>query len=363
MNIFVDKSYRTGLGTGFYDRLKELDLLDRLTRDYRIIVVYGPRNAGKSELVRYWIKKRAEGRAIALQADLMGTRSAIGDIMDWLVAPNEALKRELARVLQDLAPAHINIVSLFHALYMVLRRYLEETVLFIDEYHMLPGYREASYRAVLGDLEALAHYIAKKRPQLKLVVTVSEGFMATSEALARLHGYATSFTAVEPLGTSHFHALYQEYAEKRGCRIGFNLAYRVIGGSPGYLPELCRGSKMVIELVETSKTVLENALTEVRRRLQVEHDEKTDPYQVIELAYTTLSGTPINPLQQPLEHTVGQILALHNIAYPIYGGTHIVYRPQLPIYYHLLRDAVEDRIPTILQVNVDRLLHRLEETL
>jgi polynucleotide 5'-kinase involved in rRNA processing len=52
--ISVDERYRTGLGTAFYDRLEELEALPRLVNGFRIAVIYGPCNAGKSELARYW---------------------------------------------------------------------------------------------------------------------------------------------------------------------------------------------------------------------------------------------------------------------------------------------------------------------
>ncbi len=44
--VYVDRSYRTMLGTAFYDRLT---------------IVYGPRNVGKSELARYFLSRRYRG--------------------------------------------------------------------------------------------------------------------------------------------------------------------------------------------------------------------------------------------------------------------------------------------------------------
>ena len=54
-----DTEYRTALGVAFYDRGAELERLAELLRLRRTLVVYGPRNVGKSELARYFLLKRA----------------------------------------------------------------------------------------------------------------------------------------------------------------------------------------------------------------------------------------------------------------------------------------------------------------
>ena len=67
-NIFVDAAYRTGLGTGFYDRVDELDEMASSLRGYRSVVVYGPRGVGKSELTRYYLARRHVGGAVVVDA-------------------------------------------------------------------------------------------------------------------------------------------------------------------------------------------------------------------------------------------------------------------------------------------------------
>ena len=64
MGIFVDKGYVTGLGTPFFDRRAEVELLGRTIRERNVAVVYGPRNVGKSELVRYWGRRQAGARLL-----------------------------------------------------------------------------------------------------------------------------------------------------------------------------------------------------------------------------------------------------------------------------------------------------------
>ncbi|NOZ88585.1 MAG: hypothetical protein GXO15_01525, partial [Crenarchaeota archaeon] len=70
--LYVDEGYRTGLGVSFYDRLRELEALEEALRAARLIIVYGPRNVGKSELVRYWARRRRGGgrSVLAVRGDL-----------------------------------------------------------------------------------------------------------------------------------------------------------------------------------------------------------------------------------------------------------------------------------------------------
>jgi len=94
-------------------------------------------------------------------------------------------------------------------------------LVFIDEFHLL--FREG-FREALAELEALAGFLAKNsEEQLRLVVTVSEGFFATTSAMSRLGGYSTGYMMVEPMDMNSFRALYEEYRARHGCSIGFNL--------------------------------------------------------------------------------------------------------------------------------------------
>jgi len=58
----VGRSYRTALGTAFYDRSEELALLGRAIETHRLVVIYRPLNVGKSELARYLLSRLREAR-------------------------------------------------------------------------------------------------------------------------------------------------------------------------------------------------------------------------------------------------------------------------------------------------------------
>ncbi len=117
MEVFVDSGYRTGLGTGFYDRVGEVSRLDKLVRSYRLVIVYGPRNAGKSELVRYWARKRAKIRVVALQADRLRAARALGGLEGLLEAPEERVKEAILSELSRRAGERLSLLSLAYAIY------------------------------------------------------------------------------------------------------------------------------------------------------------------------------------------------------------------------------------------------------
>ncbi len=52
--------YRTCSGTRFYDRREEVDKLSSWIRSGCYVVVWGPRNVGKSEMLRYvaWLLEK-----------------------------------------------------------------------------------------------------------------------------------------------------------------------------------------------------------------------------------------------------------------------------------------------------------------
>jgi hypothetical protein len=44
---------------------------------------------------------------------------------------------------------------------------------------------------------------------------------------------------VEHMDSQHFEALYSEYRKRYGCDLQFETIYRLFGGLPGQLAELC----------------------------------------------------------------------------------------------------------------------------
>lgn len=366
MEVFVDPGYRTGLGTGFYDRVSELSTLERLVGGYKLVIIYGPRNAGKSELVWYWARRRAGVRLVAFRADRIRSSKTLEGLERLLEAPEERVKDAIISELRRRATEHLNLLSIAYTIYDALLPLGGETVIFIDELHMLPDYAAGARSRrgeVLADLEALAHWLAKNpRGYPRVVLTVSEGFVAGGEVLARLHGYSTKLMLVEGLDPKHYSALYNEYRGARGCSVDYKVVYGVAGGAPGYLPQLCLGENFVVDFIEESKATLEASLEDVRERLLLEgrgYVEDLKLPHLMKLALRLAGGEAVKPLKEPLLYRVGLLLTEHNIVYPSYEGSHIRFKPQLPLYRVLLEVAVERGYESILEVEARDALERL----
>ena len=368
MGLIVDDGYRTSLGTPFYDRREELERLDTLIHAYKLVIVYGPRNVGKSELMRYWGKRRARQRVITFQADLVRAGGMVEGLDKLLLAPEERVKRMIISELKRYAAERLNLLSLALMIYDAVQAVGGETVLFLDEYHMLPGYSRAPgqsrYDEALRDLEALAHRLAKTEDErLRVVLTVSEGFIATGEAFTRLHGYRTSFMLVEEMDEEHYSALYEHYKRSRGCHVDYHLIRGLAGATPGYLAELCRGADAVAGFIEASKIVLENGLSALRNDLLAgpwrDEARNLEPRRLIRLAREVVCGATVKPVEEPVLYTIGQLLTTRNITYPSYGEAQVVFKPQIPLYCRLLEIAVEKNVPSILGIKVSEVLERV----
>ena len=316
-NVLVDSKYRTGLGVAFYDRESELDGLEKRLAAYRTLVVYGGRGVGKSELVRYYLARRRGGRVAVVDARERRVRELV---------PGKPSGERLLRGLMEALGVP---TSLLDVVLEVSRAVAGVELVFVDEFHLL--YR--SLEEALAGLEAVAGYLAKRVEGLpRLLVTVSEGFMATVDAMARLQGYSTGFMLVEPLPLEAFTMLYREYSGRYGCRLGYKLVLGLAGTSPGYLPELCdiEEGEMLIEWVRVRQAQLSHAMYRASVELGVPVRE------ALRAAVRLLEGArPGNPG----EHLLGQLLVRENVAYPCMGLQR--YQPQLPLYQVTMRIAAE----------------------
>ena len=341
MPLFVDREYRTGLGTGFYDRVEGLALLEKLLDNFRVVIVYGPRGVGKSELVRYWLHKVGQGRSVAvvhLDARRLGGRETVEILEAW--APGFDAKSLLEKLLEALGE-YVPLIRIVPRVFETISRLIGASkstriILFIDEFHMLP--RPPTYTAP-DDLEALAGLLVKEErySKMSVVLTVSEGFAATDYALSKLRGYSTAWMLVEHLDEAHFRSLYNEYREARGCRLDAEAVLRLVGGTPGALPELCGFDKSsVVEMwIPVRINEVEMGLSGVRKTLcqSTSADCSITPHKLICMAYE-LIHSEVKPLEEPLLHELGQALTRFNIVYPVYprGRGGIRYKPCYPVY-------------------------------
>jgi hypothetical protein len=352
VKLFVDRGYRTGLGTAFYDRSRELGELAELIEAYRLLVVYGPRNAGKSELVRYYLR-RHRARSIIVDARRLRAGDVLGfSGVELLVEPRELVMEAVNMLLSKVDRIGFAglVLGLAERLESIIRSF-GKLIMVIDEFHELPRYagERGRYTVAMEDLRSVAALLSKgggRLERIKLVVTVSEGFAPSPRAMQLLEGYSAAWMLVEPMDAAHFTMLYREYSGRIGCKVSLGEILGLAGPLPGYLADLCsidRGQLTV--RIRRWQHMLEEALVAIKQKLAT-----STPGEAIRAAYTTLER-PVKPLAEPQAYRAGEILVEHNIAYPKYVGGGVEFRPQLNIYRVLLRLAAERNLESILDID------------
>ncbi len=134
--------------------------------------------------------------------------------------------------------------------------------------------------------------------------------------------------------------------------------------APGYLPELCRGWEAVENLINVSKNLLEDSLVRLRENLTLEHRGAPATgigrREVMDMVLRVVSGVKLLPLEEPLLYKIGQMLTDYNIVYPKYNGNNIEYRPQLPLYCHLLEIVIGEKASSILEIESNEIVRKVQ---
>ncbi len=337
--------YTTALGTRFYDREWELGKLAEALEEYRTLVVYGPRNVGKSELLRYFLRVYAPGRLGSLAVVAVDARERAAETLGLGGWAREAV-RLASRIIAEALGAPGSLPRLVERLASLLARLrASKTIIYIDEYHLL--YHDRA-RALL-ELESVAGFLAKRgREDVNLVLTVSEGFAATREARRRLLGYSAGFLLVEGLDRDPMGRLFEEYSRIHGCRLGFRRYWSVYGGAPGYLVEACKldwGRLLAEKLPETLYHAVDAALEELAAALGVGRRALIE--RVAGLFEKLYEGVA----PEAGETGLAERLVEYNVLYPCWGrldGRYTrLYLPQLPVYAAAVAAAAERGLDSV----------------
>ncbi len=315
-----DCGWRTGLGTCFYNRVVEAERLSRVVGEGWTVLVVGPRNVGKSELVRYALARRMGVRPVVVDARALVVK---GGVESALREAGGLDARDLLKVLVEVAAGRLGLGGLVEKVAELYRRSRATPYLVVDE---------VQYLADVMVLEALAKMVAfyPEYRGVRLVLTSSEGVFMKRGVLARLTGYRVYMLFVDEMPGDDFAALYEEYCRLHGCRVGLGEYERLVGRLPGYLPEVAHlDEDAVREWVDARRAVLEDALYRLLpERLGVGAGE------ALELAYRLLvEGVEA---REPRLVAAAEVLVEANIAYPV--GYTRRYKPQLRVYAELLRE-------------------------
>jgi len=361
--VFVDKSWRTSLGVAFYDRDSEIEeILKSIDYGRGTTLVLGPRNVGKSELIKYVVSKFLPNDVSAVIIDFRMLRAS--EVMDSITLKAEDVVKEFFKLLTSSlkVPDVSNFVlKLFKELPKLLRRLRSKyLVLVLDEYHLMSD----SLCHALTVLESLAKVVTfyEGYEKLRLVVSDSEGWFTTQDALRKLLGYSVITTYVEPLPYEVMKELYTEFSRRFNTVLPFKTIFKLIGGCPGYVVEVYRftrqyGINKGLDLwISSYLSNLSTALSNTRRQLGLNEME------TIKHAYRLLSGKVKDDeiYSNPKNLEMIKILTEYNIAYVKYGKE---VKPQLPIYVTALEMALDVGSTDILTTVRDELFTRLNITL
>ena len=319
-----DCGWRTLLGTCFYDRVSEASALEKLVETGWSVLVTGPRNSGKSELVRYVVKRRVRGKAVWVDAGRLASDERFGDAV-------EAIGFDIRSLISQLAEATAEHLGLgrFYRLALRLADALRDRIyLVIDEVHLLAG---------VGALEAIAKQAMLSR-RVAFIATSSEGYMMESSLVSRLSGYRVDFLTVAEMDEESFSQLYSEYCSRSPCRVGFEVVEALAGRLPGYIGELADADR------ETIKRWVSRRAEMLDAALLAAAEATPRGYRgALETAYRILvEGVKV---EQPEEHRIAEVLVRYNIAYPVELPR--LYRPQLNVYALLLRVMLEEGLEAL----------------
>jgi len=228
----VDDNYKTYSNTRFYNRKWEMNFLLNRVMNFSFIILYGPRNIGKSELLRFlsfilkdsgWfiyyvdVREYLSRRQLTIYPETIDHTVFLQSVLDIVGLPDRVL---------DLFEAGYR--------YAVERRACGVLWAF-DEPHYLPNARpflEALVKRVL--------YSFHDRP-LSVIISVSDGWFIVSDAMVSLLEYGAETLFVDELDPGSFRGLYSELSMVRKVVLDIDpdiLYSRYVGGNPGYLVEL-----------------------------------------------------------------------------------------------------------------------------
>ena len=313
MGVWKDCGWMTRLGTCFYNRKAEAERLARLSQRFPTVLLAGPRNVGKSELATYTLVRVMKVNPLIIDARRGVAKSLVGDRL-------EPLEKRVAQAILRVLAEKAGLAPLIDAIRSAYEHIRFDRYVLVDEVHLVA-------RDAVRELEAVAKML-RFYPEYRgwrLIVTTSEGVLLSARIADRLDGYGARVVIVEPLGEEDARALYEEYVGTHGCRVEFHAYWGLVGGLPGYLPDLCSMAEAeLLDWIERRATLLVQAVLEAAEAAGLEARQACmDAYELL---------VEKRPIRKPSDPSLARTLTRRNIAYP--KGLQL--QPQLNVYRAIL---------------------------
>jgi hypothetical protein len=364
--------YITRLGTCFHDRVAELDILRRaVAEDYfSLLIIYGPKRAGKSELLRYFFSMLLGriGHVYALYINVKDWRgeTALKDIEVDVFGASEEIASYISERLRELPePA----LSTFTPIVQAARRFIgilikeyrigasDRIYVVADEFHRMRGY--TSLRDRLEDLEAIASSIQDNRfysnstwSRVRAIVAVSDGYIFARDEEGktlwqRLMGYGADYLFVGEMDPDSFSKTLEDYCSSKGyrgdrCQELGEMVISIAGRLPGWIPDIDHYIKSGLLVAKVRENVREfrGALRDIASKHNKDLRELAKKLYEAFTSNEDFSDLDIDP-------SLADDIISMNIAYrcpeQIYGLLGRTLRPQIRLYGVAAKLIAENR--------------------
>ncbi len=314
--MFIDCSYRCRSGTCFYDRVSETKWIIDRVKHGAYILVWGPRNVGKSELLRYVSWRLGRDGFLVIYIDCREHLSR-----DFISVYGFRGSSEVFREVMELLGLN-RFSKALDLLYDVVRRVLVRGVVWVfDEVHWLRGYE--------GLLEVFAKktiYSFYEKP-LSTIVSSSEGWFILGRVARSIRDYGARDLLVEPLDKEVFMEYINSVLEIRGVELSLSpeeIYNEYTGGNPGYFLELLSFNSLEEWISHTRKLFIEkidNASVELGITAR----------DILEVVVKTPFKIKALGVERTLKRIIDKLMEYNILYYKLEDHMYSV-KAQLPVY-------------------------------
>ncbi len=321
--MFIDREYRTLANVPFIDRVREYEWIRERIGKSSFIILWGPRNIGKSELLRYSSWRLSREGYIVYYIDFR--REALSELLRvYGVDLESRLLNELYGLLRD-----SRFIRLVEVGYNVLKSVWAKGVVYVFDEIQCVGSRMYFLESLIKQVLYAYH----EKP-LSVIISSSEGWFVANRLSWSLRDYGAYSLLLDEMDLEHTILFTREVCRVRSTRLSYDvktLYDKYTGGNPGYILELLS----ISDLSEWVKRKREELIELVN---DVVIEEGIDRGKI----YCFIASLPVRiDLVKASREQLELLKALlkHNIVYYRHGVETIV-KPQLRVYKYLASEII-----------------------
>ncbi len=321
------RMYKTRIGIQFYNREREVAFLEENISKGDFIVVWGPKNIGKSELLRYFSHIASSRGWIVYYIDIREyiARNEIE------VYPDKTGFKEFLKLVGDIIGVPNYLLELFErGVRFGLKKRANGVLWVFDEPHYL-----SIAKPFLESIVKNTIYTSYDKP-VSAVISVSDGWFIASDVMHSLLDYGVKCLFIDELNIEHFKLLHRDLVSITGKDTGLDIEViysQYTGGNPGYLIDMFKYSS-INEWVNNIRYSFVDKIIRIERETSL---SRTQIYNYIASLPKTIDLTHISVE----EYSLVEKLLSYNIVYYDITRVKTVVKPVLPIYKRISREVIE----------------------